>query len=110
MQLLDVGERQVLKDFEDRIIDILLVLDSANSTISSLIDGHDHFVSANLYGKRDNCSKEADSIAVALREKQSEVVGDRAKVETLHKKVRGSIELVRSTLIFLYFKNISRLR
>lgn len=37
LQLLNIGERQVLKDFEDLLIDNLLMLDSTLDTIASLI-------------------------------------------------------------------------
>lgn len=93
LQLLDIEERQVLKDFEDRIIDNLLVLDSTESTITSLIENYDRFI---LYkpAQQETNIESFDPVAVALLEKKKEVNFCRTKVETLHAKVQGSIKLV----------------
>ncbi|KAI4159818.1 MAG: hypothetical protein LQ342_006236 [Letrouitia transgressa] len=97
LQLLDIEERQVLKDFEDRIIDNLLVLDSTESTITSLIENYDRFI---LYkpAQQETNIESFDPVAVALLEKKKEVNFCRTKVETLHAKVQGSIKLLSSLL------------
>lgn len=94
LRLIDVEERQRLKDFEDQLTDIVLVLDSTHDTITSLLEKYQQFC-------RDNSSLETacnpsdfDPIESALQEKQRDVRSSRRKIETLHTKVRGTTDLV----------------
>lgn len=94
LRLIDVEERQSLKDFEDRIVDILLVLDSILDTISSLAETYKQFcldLNTNEEGQADG---EFDSVAFRLQEKLREVISSRRKVENLHTKVQSTINLV----------------
>lgn len=96
-QLLHVEERQHLKDLEDQILDVILVLDSTNDTILSLIENYQRF-------RQDPCVwKEpddgvCDTIDFAFQEKLRYVSSSRKKVQTLHAKLKSTIELLSSLL------------
>ena len=94
MQLVDVEERQTIKDFEDSIVDMLLVLDSTIDTISSLVENYKRFcldTEANPVGTN---SEDFDPVAFAFQEKHREVIFNRKKIETLQTKVQGMSSLV----------------
>ena len=94
LQLLNVEERQALKDSEDLLIDNMLILDSTFETVSSLLQSYRSYC--------DDCADETqelgtdpkDLIMIALEDHQKEVLSNRRKIETLYKKVKGSIQLV----------------
>lgn len=112
-------ERQDLKDIEDQIVDILLVLDSTSDTISSVIEMYKQFchdssipsageeapLSRKKFSPGEGISQslkenEFDLISFSLHEKQRDVVQHRKKVETLHVKVQGTAKLVRIQAFF----------
>ena len=95
VQLLNFEERQILKDFEDLLIDNLLVLDTTLDTISSLLDNYQSYWRISRLQSREMQTDDVDLISVALQEQKSEVSSSRRKIETLHRKVQGSIKLVR---------------
>ena len=94
LRVADFEERQSLKDFEDRLIDILLIFDTTRDTITSLLDRYQEFCidcdSTSDGGDRMG----SDFIFSALHDRQKDVLSNRNKVETLHKKVQGTINLV----------------
>lgn len=92
LQPLDIEERQKLKDLEDQIIDIISVLDSINDNIVSLLEKYKQF--CRDFGERTMSDTEFDSIEFALQERRKDVVSNRKKVETLHVKIKSTIELV----------------
>lgn len=94
LQLLDIEERQVLKNIEDQIVDILLILDSTSDTISSVTEMYKQFCDASPSISQD-VNDELDLISFSLHEKQRDVVHNRRKVETLLVKVQGTAKLVR---------------
>ena len=94
LRLINVEERQSLKDFEDRIIDILLVLDSILDTISSLAETYKQFCLDFNTNKENRGDDDFDSVAFRLQEKLQEVTSNRRKVENLHTKVQSTINLV----------------
>ena len=102
MQPVDVEERQKLKDLEDQIIDIMTVLESTKDTIASLSERYNQC--RRDLGREVDVSDDAgfDPIESALQEKRRDVVFNRKKVETLHIKIKSTIELV-SRHVFLYF-------
>lgn len=91
---MDVEERQKLKDFEDQLTDITLVLDSTHDTIISLLEKYQQFCRDFRTMAADGNQNDFDSINHALQEKQKDVTSSRQKVETLHTKVRGTTDLV----------------
>ena len=92
---IQVEERQQLKEFEDQLLDVILVLDSTSDTIVSLIESYRRF-------RQDPCvciweepgNGSSDAIHVALQEKQKDVCSSRKNVQTLHAKLKSTIELV----------------
>ncbi|MCJ1263928.1 hypothetical protein MMC22_003798 [Lobaria immixta] len=98
VQLLDFKERQLLKDIEDQIIDILLVLDSTSDTISSVAEMYKQFCQGSSKIYEDLNDDEFDLISFSLQEKQRDVVQNRKKIETLHAKIQGTATLLSSLL------------
>lgn len=94
LQSLNIEERQVLKNIEDQIVDILLILDSTSDTISSVSEMYKQFCDASPAMSQD-VNDEPDLISFSLHEKQRDVVHNRRKVETLLVKVQGTATLVR---------------
>ena len=94
MHFVDVEELQTMRDFEDSIVDMLLVFDSTIDTISSLLESYKQFcldTNANPVGAN---SEDFDPIAFAFKEKHREVMFNRKKIETLQTKVQGLQSLV----------------
>ena len=94
LQLLDIEERQILKDFEDKLLDVLLALDSTTHTIGTLSEKYHQLCQDSSFFENDSEYGEYDCIAVALQEKREEVILTRTKVETLHSKIQSTISLV----------------
>ena len=88
-----VEEGQRLKELDDQILDVILVLDATNDTILSLLDNYRQF-------RQDSCIWEEpgdgvqDAIEFALQEKLKDVSSSKKKVETLHAKLKSTIDLV----------------
>lgn len=95
LQLLNIEERQVLKDFEDLLIDNMLILDSTRDTISSLLNNYQSYWHNSQHESKKYVTGDNDLIIIALRERMSEVSSSSRKIDTLHRKVQGSIKLVR---------------
>ena len=95
MRLLDFQERQLLKDLEDELLDILLVFDSLYNTIQALLRHYNQFCLASEVESKNDAF---DYISDALSEKSEDVVLNRKKIQSLHTKVKGTIELVSSGL------------
>lgn len=89
-------EYQILKDFEDQIIDVLLILRSTSDTIVLLAEKYRLFLYETKYVSEDRNELVLDSIAFALQEKEREVGHNKRKVESLHTKVQGATNLVSS--------------
>ena len=94
MQPVDVDERRSLKDLEDQIIDTMTVLESTKDTIVSLLEKYNQC--QRDFGRGVDMSGDADfdPIDFALREKRRDVDSNHKKVQTLHIKVKSTIELV----------------
>ncbi|CAD6565853.1 MAG: hypothetical protein ASARMPRED_008012 [Alectoria sarmentosa] len=88
-QLLDVEERQYLKELEDQILDVILVLGSTCDAILSLIENYRRF-------RQDPCVWEEpddgdyDAIDIAFQEKLRDVSSNREKARTLHAKLKSN--------------------
>ena len=94
LRLATFEERQMLKDFEDRLIDILLIFDATHDTITSLLDRYHNFcISCDSTWYHSN-DMESDFIVCALQERRKDVLSSRNKVKTLHEKVQGTTNLV----------------
>ena len=101
VQLFGIQERQLLKDIEGQIIDILLVLDSTSDTILSVIEMYRQFCHDSPGKAQDVNDAQFDLISFSLQEKQRDVILNRKKVETLRFKVQGTANLVRSRFLLV---------
>ena len=89
---LDFEERQRIKQIEDYVLDIFVVLDSSQDTLSTILSKYKDFVQL-----RESTPTEAeDPVMLALLEKDREIELCRQKLKTLHMKVKGTMQLVRS--------------
>ena len=88
-----VEERQNLKELEDQILDVILVLDSTSDTILSLIENYRQF-RQDLSVREEANDGGYDAIDVAFQEKLRDVSFNRMKVQTLNAKLKSTIELV----------------
>ena len=100
LRLADFEERQRLKDFEDRLIDILHIFDATYDTITSLLDRYHNFRSSCDSTWYDGNNMESDFIVCALQERRKDVLSSRNKVKTLHKKVQGTTNLVSKWFLY----------
>ena len=94
LRLANFEEGQRLKEFEDRLIDLLLIFDATCDTITSLLDKYQDFCMGCDSTSDDGDRTESDFIVCALQERQRDVHSSRNKVKTLYKKVQGTIHLV----------------
>ena len=90
---IQVGERQQLKDLEDQILDVMLVLDSTHETIVSLIENYRRFRQHPCISN-DLGDGDSDAIDAAFQEKQKEICSSTQKVQIVHAKLKSTIELV----------------
>ena len=90
---IEVQSRQQLKDLEDQIIDVLLILGSTYDTIMAFVRKYEEFCRIRNESAI-NLDESMDSIQLALQEKQREVEILQRKVKALHKKVNGTTSLV----------------
>ena len=95
VEVLKIDELQTLKDFEDLLIDHLLLLDSTAETIASLSESYYSYCRACKPLSHDSSVEDSDMIILTLQEQDREVLSSKRKIETLHKKVQGSFQLVR---------------
>ena len=86
--------RQYLKDLEDRIIDVRNVLESTGDLMVSIIDLYRQFRRDSQGGSYEQEHGELDPIESALREKQKDVTAYKKSMETLHIKLKSTIETV----------------
>ena len=86
--------RQYLKDLEDRIIDVRNVLESTGDLMVSIIDLYRQFRQDSQSGTYEQEHEELDSIESTLREKQRDVTSYKKSMETLHTKLKSTIETV----------------
>lgn len=106
LQALDVEGRQNLKEIEDELVDILLVLDATEATISSLLQNYTQFCVDTSSTSEKLSDDNFDHIDSALRERQRDVLSNRKNMETLHTKVQGTTNLV-SLDTFAYSVNMT---
>ncbi len=83
-----------MKDLEDRTIDARNVLDSTGDLIGSFIDQYRQFRKDSEGETYEQENGDFDAIDSALREKQREVISYQKTMETLHMKLKSTIETV----------------
>ena len=94
IQLLGVEERQNLKEMEDQLIDILMILDSTEDTLLLMLAKYREFCQEAKIVLEDGFDEGLDPIHCALQERKRDVHWNRKKVETLHTKIQGTTNLV----------------
>jgi hypothetical protein len=94
---LDFEERQRIKQIEDYVLDIFVVLDSSQDTLSSILAKYKDFARASGSPLRES----EDPVILALLEKDREIELCRQKLKALHMKVKGTIQLVRVSFSYL---------
>jgi hypothetical protein len=90
---LDFEERQRIKQIEDYVLDIFVILDSTQDTLSSLLAKYKIFAQLN----NSALGEFEDPVMLALLEKEREIELCRQKLQALHRKVKGTIQLVRKS-------------
>ena len=102
----NVEERQMLKDLEDELLDVILVFESMHGTLVKLLRNYDwyHNADANSIttkGERFDCVSEA------LLVRQENIILHQKKIQTLHKKLKGIINLVSRTACNSHLRNFT---
>jgi hypothetical protein len=90
-------ERQRLKQIEDNILDLLIILDSTLDTINSLIEKYRYSATQEALGQRSGVVPDGDPILLGLNEKRKDVLLYRSKVDNIRAKVQGTTKLVSTT-------------
>lgn len=96
--LLGVEERQKLKEMEDQLIDVLLVLEATRDTIKTLLENYQQYCRDTSHRLEDGFDEGYDPIDCALQERERDIDSNRRKVETLYTKIQGTTNLVRDRL------------
>jgi hypothetical protein len=94
IRITEFEERQRLKQMEDKILDLLIIMDSTLDTIDSLSQAYRDFCSRTLLKIQEASIPENGSVSFALAEKRRDVLLYRSKVEALRSKVKGTTKLV----------------
>ena len=93
IQVTDVVERQKLKQLEDILLDILIVLDSTLDTVSTLLEQYQTTFLRSDVGQTSNSPTTEDDIVVTLLEKRRDILLFRTKVDAIRSKVQGTIAM-----------------
>ena len=90
----DIQDRHRLKDTEDELLDILLVLDSLHDTIESLFENYTEYIRnpGQLY------TRDLDTISGAFQAQIKDIAFSRRNVQSLHAKLQGMNALLSSLL------------
>ena len=96
IRITEFEERQRLKQVEDKILDLLIIMDSTLDTIDSLLENYEEFRSRTAPAVEQAAARKNDTISFALAEKRRDVILYKRKVEALRWKVKGTTKLVRS--------------
>ena len=89
----DVGTRQMLKDLEDELLNVILVFESIYDTLTKLLRHYEWYRHAGADSIK-NPDERFDCLSEALLENQEDVMLHQKKIQTLHEKLKGAINLV----------------
>ncbi|OLE52324.1 MAG: hypothetical protein AUG51_18620 [Acidobacteria bacterium 13_1_20CM_3_53_8] len=92
-------ERQRLKQLEDTLLDIVIVLDSTLDTVTALLERYQSSLLSIEIRENNAYPQTKDEIVRSLLEKQREISLFKTKVDAIRSKVQGTTQLVR-----LYFR------
>lgn len=94
IRITEFTERQRLKQIEDNILDLLVVLDSTLDTVCSLIEKYNYGATQEVLGRPSGVVPDDDAILRGLNEKRRDVLLYRSRVEAIRAKVQGTSNLV----------------
>ncbi|KAI9891459.1 MAG: hypothetical protein M1814_002778 [Vezdaea aestivalis] len=93
---INFSDRQMLKQMEDQVLDIVVILDSTTDTVSSLLEKYKICVPQD---DQTSYSRVAyDPIEIGFREKLQELSLIKTKTEALMRRIQGTTSLVSSLL------------
>jgi hypothetical protein len=98
IRITELEERQQLKQVEDKILDLLIIMDSTLDTIDSLARVHQEVWSTVTTQNPDQRLPENDLVGFGLAEKRRDILVYRSKVEALRSKVKSTTKLVSTVL------------
>jgi hypothetical protein len=81
---------------EDKIVDLLTIMDSTLDAIDSLSRAHQEVSLSAAPSPLDSSRAENDLVSFGLAEKRREILQYRSKVEALRSKVKSTTKLVRT--------------
>ena len=99
---LELGTRQEIKDLEDQIIDVRLILDNTYDTTIALIQKYEQYC-LSATKSSINMDESVDSIRLSLEDKKRDIELARRKIDALQKKLKGTISLVSMLLRYTFF-------
>jgi hypothetical protein len=94
IRITEFEERQRLKQVEDKILDLLIIMDSTLDTIDSLSHNYGELQLQSALAVQRAVVPNNDPISFALAEKRRDVLLYKSKVEALRWKVKGTTKLV----------------
>ena len=95
----------MLKDLEDELLDVILVFYSMHGALTKLLRNYNRYCLANTNPSSDN-GDSFDCIGGALQENCEDIVLHRKKIQTLHEKLKGTINLVSCDRYKSYSKSL----
>ena len=90
---LGLDQRQQMKNIQDELMDIILVLDTISDTVHALRQSYMEYCS--LTDPNGVVNETSDMVYRALLQKFNELALHKKAVEALHEKIQGTIGLVR---------------
>ena len=94
IRITEFVERQRLKQIEDNMLDLLVVLDSTLDTVCSLIEKYSYGATQEVLGRPSGIVPDGDAILRGLNERRRDVLLYRSRVEAIRAKVQGTSNLV----------------
>jgi hypothetical protein len=94
LRITEFVERQQLKQLDDKILDLLIVMDSTLDTIDSLTRVYQEVWSTVATQHPDRSPPENDPVSFGLAEKRRDILVYRSKFHALRSKVNSTTKLV----------------
>ena len=102
IRITEFEERQQLKQVEDKILDLIIIMDSTLDTIDALSRAHQELCSLMAMQHPDRGPIKNHLISFGLAEKRRDILSYRSKIEALRSKIKSTTKLVstiQSTLV-----------
>ena len=95
IRITELEERQKLKQMEDRILDLQVILSSTLDTIIALLENYRLACAQNSQHPSWSAVPDHEFIPIALEEKRRDILLYCMRIESLRSKVQGTSQLVR---------------